>query len=283
MLNFTINDFKKFKTENKKIAMITAYDYPMGMFCESAGMDVILVGDSLGMVELGHEDTTKVTMQDMVSHTAAVRRGAPKTFVVSDMPFLSYGYDIKESVLNAGRLVREGSCNAVKLEGGREMCDTVKAIVKIGIPVVGHIGYTPQSVNMFGKNMVRGKDHETAKNMIENAKALEEAGVCALVMELVPRELAKTVTEMLEIPTIGIGSGAECDGQVLVVNDMFKLFRDFTPKHCKVYYDLGKTITGSLREYIDDVKSQRFPEPQNSFDTDMDMIVKLREEYAENN
>jgi 3-methyl-2-oxobutanoate hydroxymethyltransferase len=241
---------------------------------------VILVGDSLGMVILGYEDTTKVTMQDMARHTAAVRRGAGKTYIVADMPFLSYGCDIRESVLNAGKLMQEGSCNAVKLEGGRGMCDTVKAIVNVGIPVVGHIGYTPQSVNLFGRAMVRGRSYETAKGIVEDALLLEKAGVCCIVLELVPRGISQVITDMISIPTIGIGSGIGCDGQVLVINDIFNMYRDLTPKHSKVYHDLAGIIKDSVYRYACDVRSGGFPEEGNSFDNDQEITERLRKEYG---
>lgn len=278
MNRFLVTDFKRFKQQNKKISMITAYDYSMATFAEEAGIDVILVGDSLGMVVLGYDSTTKVTMTEMLHHSKAARRGAKNTFIIGDMPFLSYGYDIKDSVINAGRFIQEGSCNAVKIEGGYQMVDSIKAMVNVGIPVIGHLGFTPQSTNLFGSKVVRGKSYDIAKSIIIDSKALEGAGVCAIVLELVPYELAKYITEILSIPTISIGSGEYCDGQVLVINDMFELYRDFSPKHNKIYFNMGNIIRNSIKKYIDEVRTVRFPTRENTFEIDKEIIKRIKDE-----
>lgn len=282
MTDFSVSDFSRYKQNKKKIVMLTAYDYPMARFCEASGIDVILVGDSLGMVVLGYTDTTKVTMQDMLHHTKAVRRGAQKTFIAGDMPFLSYGYDIKHSVLNAGAFISEGGCNAVKLEGGRHSCPAINAITMMGIPVIGHLGYTPQSVNMIGKNMVKGKDFDTASKLIEDALALEEAGVCAIVLELVPNMLAEFISRLLHIPAIGIGSGPHCDGQVLVINDILNLYSEFHPKHTKIYRDLEIPIREALEVYAKDVRTGVFPQPENYTETNIDIMERIRAAYGSN-
>lgn len=278
MNRFLVTDFKRFKQQNKKISMITAYDYSMATFAEEAGIDVILVGDSLGMVVLGYDSTTKVTMTEMLHHSKAARRGAKNTFIIGDMPFLSYGYDIKDSVINAGRFIQEGSCNAVKIEGGYQMVDSIKAMVNVGIPVIGHLGFTPQSTNLFGSKVVRGKSYDIAKSIIIDSKALEGAGVCAIVLELVPYELAKYITEILSIPTISIGSGEYCDGQVLVINDMFELYRDLSPKHNKIYFNMGNIIRNSIKKYIDEVRTVRFPTRENTFEIDKEIIKRIKDE-----
>lgn len=281
MTGFVTSDFRKFKLDNKKIAMLTAYDYPSAGICEKEGVDVILVGDSLGMVVLGYDSTTSVTMDEMLHHTKAVRRGAANTYIVGDMPFMSYGYDISESVKNAGRFIQEGGCNAVKLEGGRMIADTVKNIVSLGIPVIGHIGYTPQSANLFGKNMVRGKTYEIANDLINDALLLEKSGASAIVLELVPYRLAKVITQILDIPTIGIGSGPGCDGQVLVSNDMFNMYNKFSPRHSKVFSDVRSVMEKGVSEYVNEIKNGSFPKNENSFAIDEEIIERIIKQYAE--
>lgn len=280
MTGFVTSDFKKYKHENKKIAMLTAYDYPTAGICEEAGVDVILVGDSLGMVVLGYDSTTSVTMDDMLHHTKAVRRGAQNSYIIGDMPFMSYGYDIKESVKNAGRFIQEGGCNAVKLEGSKIIEDTIKTIVSLGIPVIGHIGYTPQSANLFGKNMVRGKTYEIADALVNDALLLKRAGVCAIVLELVPYRLASVITGLLDIPTIGIGAGPECDGQVLVSTDMFNMYKKLSPRHSKVFSDVRSVMQKGATEYVSEIKNGSFPKIENSFTTDDEIIERIKKEYA---
>jgi len=283
MTGFTVTDFGRAKAENKKITMVTAYDFSMAKLAEEAGIDVILVGDSLGMVVLGYEDTTRVTMEDMLHHTQAVRRGAKNTFIIGDMPFLSYGADIATGTYNAGALIKEGRCNAVKLEGGISMVDTVKSIIGIGIPVIGHLGYTPQSLNLFGRHMVQGKNYDTAKRLVEDSMELERAGVSAIVLELVPAGLAAVISEALCVPTIGIGSGAGCDGQVLVINDILGMYGSFAPRHSKIYADIGTQIRDSITRYVNEVRAQVFPTDENTFGIDQNVIEKIRNEYGKSN
>jgi 3-methyl-2-oxobutanoate hydroxymethyltransferase len=276
---FTVYDFKQSKKLKNKITMLTAYDYPTAKILDETGVDSILVGDSLGMVVLGYEDTTRVTMEDMLHHIKAVVRGAKRALVVGDMPFLSYHMGKNESVRNAGRLVREGGCKAVKLEGGEEIVEDVRAIINAGIPVMGHLGYTPQSVNIFGGHKAQGKDYYTAKKILNDAIKLQEAGVFSIVLECVPFKLAGLISKKLDIPTIGIGSGNGCDGQVLVTPDILGLFKDFSPKHSKKYVDLGNEIVNAVSEYIKEVKEAAFPTERNSFTVSDEIIEKLEGEF----
>jgi len=271
----TVSNFRESKRTGRKITMLTAYDYPTAKIIDQSGIDAILVGDSLGMVVLGYEDTTRVTMEDMVHHTKAVVRGAKRAMVVADMPFLSYHMGIYESVRNAGRLVNEAGCKAIKLEGGEEVVEDIKAIIRAGIPVMGHLGYTPQSINVFGGHKAQGKTFETAKKIYRDALLLQEAGVFAIVLECVPYKLAKFITEKLEIPTIGIGSGAMCDGQVLVIHDIIGMFRDFVPRHTKRYADVGEVLENSVKSYIKDVTEGVFPTEKNSFTVEDEVIEAL--------
>ncbi len=261
----TVATILKQKSSNDRITMLTAYDYSTAKLMDDSGVDMILVGDSLGMVMLGYEDTISVTMEDMIHHTAAVSRGAKNAMVVSDMPFMSYQTSVYDAVLNAGRLMKEGRANAVKLEGGVDFAEHIKAITQASIPVVAHIGMTPQSVNMFGGFTVQGKDKDSAKKIIADAKAVEQAGACAVVLECVPKDLAAYITEILSIPTIGIGAGVYCDGQVLVYQDMLGMYSDFTPKFVKKYTNVGEQMTDAFKNYIDEVKSGTFPSDQHSF------------------
>ncbi len=272
---FTVSDFQNCKKDGRKITMLTAYDYPTAKIMDESGVDAILVGDSLGMVVLGYEDTTRVTMEDMVHHTKAVVRGTKKAMVVADLPFLSYHKGIYESVSNAGRLINEGGCKAVKLEGGEGVIEDVKAIIRAGIPVMGHLGYTPQSVNVFGGHKAQGKTIDTAKKIYRDALMLQEAGAFSIVLECVPHKVAKFISSKLSIPTIGIGSGAMCDGQVLVVHDIIGMFRDFTPKHTKRYVDVGTALESSVKSYINDVVEGIFPTEKNSFTADDEVIEAL--------
>ena len=238
----TVVTLQKQKHEHDKITMVTAYDYTTAKIMDESGVNTILVGDSLGMVMLGYEDTLSVTMEDMIHHTAAVTRGAKNAFVVADMPFMSYQTSVYDAVVNAGHLMKEGRANAVKLEGGVEFAPHIKAIAQASIPVVAHLGLTPQSVNAFGGFKVQGKDIEAAQKLIEDAKAVEEAGACMVVLECVPAKLAKKITEMLKVPTIGIGAGADCDGQVLVYQDLLAMYGDFRPKFVKVFANVGDAM-----------------------------------------
>jgi len=271
----TVSNFRESKRTGRKITMLTAYDYPTAKIIDQSGIDAILVGDSLGMVVLGYEDTTRVTMEDMVHHTKAVVRGAKRAMVVADMPFLSYHMGIYESVRNAGRLVNEAGCKAIKLEGGEEVVEDIKAIIRAGIPVMGHLGYTPQSINVFGGHKAQGKTFETAKKIYRDALLLQEAGVFAIVLECVPYKLAQFITEKLEVPTIGIGSGAMCDGQVLVIHDIIGMFRDFIPKHTKRYSDVGEVLENSVKSYIKDITEGVFPTEKNSFTVEDEVIEAL--------
>ncbi len=275
---FTVSSFKESKEAGKKITMLTAYDYPTAKIVDEAGVDCILVGDSLGMVVLGYENTVSVTMDDMVHHIKAVSRGAKRALIVGDMPFLSYHTGKYESVRNAGRLVSEGGCNVVKLEGGLEVTEDIKAIINAGIPVMGHLGYTPQSVNVFGGHKAQGKTIDTAKKLLKDALALQNAGVFSIVLECVPYKVAEFISESLEIPTIGIGSGAGCDGQVLVIHDALGIIRDFRPKHAKRYFEMADQIEYAAKAYIKEVNEKAFPTEKNSFIVDDIVIEQLRRE-----
>ncbi|HPF43451.1 MAG TPA: 3-methyl-2-oxobutanoate hydroxymethyltransferase [Syntrophomonadaceae bacterium] len=263
------------KLKNQKISMLTAYDYSLAGMVDAAGIDMILVGDSLGMVVLGYESTLPVTMEDMIHHTKAVARAAKNSMVVADMPFLSYHVSRKESVRNAGRLIQEGGAHAVKLEGGQERVDTVKAIIDAQIPVVAHIGLTPQSVNQFGGFKVQGKDLETANKLIADAKSLEAAGAFCIVLECVPALLAKRITEEVGVPTIGIGAGQYCDGQVLVINDMLGMFTGHIPKFVKKFADLQPKIIEALTAYKEEVEAGTFPSDEYAFTISDEVLEKL--------
>ncbi|MBR5272596.1 MAG: 3-methyl-2-oxobutanoate hydroxymethyltransferase [Clostridia bacterium] len=271
----TVATFKSAKENGEKLTMLTAYDYSTAKLIDEAGVDSILVGDSLGMVMLGYEDTVSVTMEDMIHHTKAVTRGAKNALVVADMPFMSYQTSVYDAVVNAGRLLKEGRAQAVKLEGGQEFCEHIAAIVKASIPVVAHIGMTPQSINAYGGFKVQGKSVEAANKIIEDAKAVEKAGAFAVVLECVPAKLAEIISKTVSIPTIGIGAGAGCDGQVLVYQDMLGMYSDFTPKFVKKYCSLGETMTAAFKGYIEDVKNGSFPEEKHTFTIADDVLSKL--------
>lgn len=275
MARITTSVLREKKRKGEKITMLTAYDYSTAMVVDEAGIDVILVGDSLGNVILGYETTLSVTMDDMVHHSKAVVRGVKNTMVVTDMPFLSYHISIPESVRNAGRLIQEGGAQAVKLEGGRERVATIKAILEAEIPVMGHIGLTPQSVHQFGGFKVQGRDLETAKKLIEDAKALEKAGVFSIVLEGVPAALAKKITGEVTVPTIGIGAGPDCDGQVLVVNDMLGLFQGHVAKFVKKFANLHPLMVEAVKSYGDEVKAGTFPAPEHCYSINEEIIDKL--------
>ena len=271
----TVLTFKKAKEEGKKISMLTAYDYSTASLIDEAGINGILVGDSLGNVMLGYEDTVSVTMEDMIHHGAAVARGAKNAMVVIDMPFMSYQTSVYDAVVNAGRLMKEGRANAVKLEGGVEVKEQIKAIVDAGIPVMAHIGLTPQSINAFGGHRVQGKTEAAAKKLLEDAKAVEEAGAFSVVIEGVPAALAKIVTERSGIPTIGIGAGKDCDGQILVYQDMLGMYSDFTPKFVKKFANVGEVMKNAFKSYIEEVDAGTFPAQENCYTIDEDVIEKL--------
>lgn len=271
----TTATFKKAKEEKQKITMLTAYDYSFAKLMDEAGINSILVGDSVGMVCLGYEDTLPVTMEDMIHHTKAVARGAKNALVVADMPFMSYQTSVYDAVVNAGRLIKEGGAQAVKLEGGFEVTEQIKAIVDASIPVVAHIGLTPQSVNAFGGFKVQGKSEAAAQELLDEARAVEKAGAFAVVMECVPAKLAAKITEELSIPTIGIGAGAGCDGQVLVYQDMLGLFSDFTPKFVKQFANVGEIVKGAFEGYIREVQEGTFPAQEHTFKIDDEVLDKL--------
>lgn len=272
---FTIQSFQDAKHNNKKITMLTGYDYSMAQILDSCGIDAILIGDSLGMVVQGKDSTVEVTIDEMLYHCKNVARGVKNAMLVGDMPFLTYHISQEEAVRNAGRFIQEAGMNAVKLEGGKTMADTVRAIVRAQIPVMGHIGLTPQSVNVFGGFKVQGKEEHAAKSLIEDALALEEAGAFAIVLEAVPEALARIISEKLRIPTVGIGAGKYCDGQILVINDLLGMYSDFTPKFAKKYVELKSTITDAVESYISDVKTQQFPEEKHTFSIDQKVLEKL--------
>lgn len=271
----TVVTFREAKQNKNKLTMLTAYDYSIAKIIDEAGVNSILVGDSLGMVCLGYEDTLSVTMEDMIHHSKAVARGAKNALIVVDMPFMSYQTSIYDAVVNAGRLVKEGGAQAVKLEGGKEFCDHIKAIVNASIPVVAHLGLTPQSVNAFGGFKVQGRDEEAARKLINDAKAVEAAGAFALVLECVPSKLAELITNEISIPTIGIGAGAGCDGQVLVYQDMLGMFSDFTPKFVKKYANLGENMKSAFTSYINEVNDGVFPGENHGFKINEHVLEKL--------
>jgi 3-methyl-2-oxobutanoate hydroxymethyltransferase len=275
MARISTASLKEKRLKNEKISMLTAYDYSTATLVDEAGIDMILVGDSLGMVFLGYENTLSVTMEDMIHHTKAVVRGTKHAMVVGDMPFMSYHVSVQEAVRNAGRFIQEGGAQAVKLEGGQERIATVKAILDAQIPVMGHIGLTPQSVNQFGGFKVQGKDLETANKLIKDAKALDEAGVFAMVLEGVPTKLAKRITEEVSVPTIGIGAGQYCDGQVLVINDMLGMFKGHIPKFVKKFANLEPVIIAALRDYKKEVEEGTFPGEEHGFTINDDILEKL--------
>lgn len=263
------------KNNGDKIAMLTAYDYSTAKLVDGSGVNMILVGDSLGMIMLGYRDTLEVTMEDMIHHSRAVSRGTENALLVTDMPFMSYQASVYDAVTNAGRLMKEGLANAVKLEGGREFAPHIRAITDASIPVMGHLGLTPQSVNVFGGFKVQGKSEAAAKKLIEDAKILEEAGAFAIVLECVPAKLAEFVSKEITIPTIGIGAGAGCDGQVLVYQDMLQMFSGFKPKFVKHFANIGAAMDEAFKKYITEVKEGSFPAPEHSFTISDDVLKKL--------
>ena len=265
MSRITVLKLREMKESGEKIAMLTAYDYPFASIVDEASIEIILVGDSLGMVVLGYDSTIPVTLEDIIRHTQAVARGTKNAMVVADMPFLTYQVSPSQALLNAGRLIQEGGAQAVKLEGGREVAQTVHTIVSAGIPVMGHIGLTPQSVHQLGGYKVQGRTEEAAKRLKEDAQILQEAGAFSIVLEAVPVDLAREITESLNIPTIGIGAGPYCDGQVLVLHDLLGVFQRFTPKFVKRYAEIGKMARKAIEEYKDEVKKGLFPTEEHSY------------------
>jgi len=265
MAKTTVNDFLKKKSEGKKIVMITAYDYPFARLADEAGMDALLVGDSLAMVVQGLETTLPVTMDEMIYHTRMVSRGAENAMVIGDMPYMSYQVSVEEAVRNAGRFIKEGGAQAIKMEGGSEVCDRIVAFTKSEIPVMAHIGLTPQAVNRMGGYKVQGKSDEARKKLLEEAKAVEDAGAFTLVLEAIPMGLAQEITESISIPTIGIGAGPHCDGQILVLHDVIGLFDRFVPKFVKRYAELKDDAVIAIKKYREEVESGQFPTEDQSF------------------
>lgn len=273
----TVLTFQQAKREHRKQTMLTAYDYSTARLIDEAGVNSILVGDSLGMVMLGYEDTLSVTMEDMIHHTRAVTRGAKNALVVADMPFMSYQTSVYDAVVNAGRLMKEGRAGAVKLEGGATVVEQIRAITRADIPVCAHIGMTPQSVNAFGGFKVQGKDASQAQKILDDARAIQDAGAYAVVLECVPHLLAKRITEELDIPTIGIGAGPDCDGQVLVYQDMLAMYGSFTPKFAKTFANIGEQMTAGFQRYIAEVEDGTFPEvPAHTFKMDESILEQLK-------
>ena len=271
----TVTTLQKQKMDGDKISMLTCYDYSMERLMDEAVINVLLIGDSLGNVVLGYEDTISVTMEDMIHHTAAVARGAKNAFVLADMPFMSYQTSVYDAVVNAGRLMKEGRANGVKLEGGAKVCPQIRAIVDAQIPVCAHIGLTPQSVNAFGGFKVQGKSEAAAKQLLEDAKAVEEAGASMLVMECVPAKLAELITKSISIPTIGIGAGSGCDGQVLVYQDMLAMYSDMKPKFVKQFASVGEIMKQAFADYIAETKAGTFPAQEHTFAISDDVLGKL--------
>ena len=271
----TILTFQQAKKEGTRLSMLTAYDYSTAKLVDAAGINSILVGDSLGNTILGYEDTLSVTMEDMIHHTAAVARGAKNALVIGDMPFMSYQASVYDAVVNAGRLMKEGRANAVKLEGGASVCEQIKAIVGASIPVCAHIGLTPQSINAFGGFKVQGKGEKQAQQLLDDARRVQEAGAFAVVLEGIPALLAQKITDTLDIPTIGIGAGAGCDGQVLVYQDMLGMFTDFKPKFVKHFANVGEIMTEAFKTFDQEVKEGVFPAPEHTYKIDEDIIGTL--------
>jgi len=275
-MRITINQIKEMKPKGEKIAMLTAYDYSTAKIVDEAGIPLILVGDSLGMVVLGYESTIPVTMEEMLHHTKAVVRGTKQAMVIGDMPFMTYHISVDDALYNAARFIQEGGAQAVKLEGGITVAEKVRRIVECGIPVMGHIGLTPQSIYQLGGFTVQGKTPEAAARLLEDARALEQAGAFAIVLETVPAQLARIITDKVSIPTIGIGAGIACDGQVQVINDLLGSFTDFVPKHAKQYAKLADIIQKAVTEYLNEVKAGSFPTEKQSYSIDESILSELK-------
>jgi len=274
-MRVTINQIKEMKQKGERITALTAYDYSTAKIIDEVGIPIILVGDTLGEVVLGYGSTIPVTMEDMLHHAKAVVRGAKKSMVIGDMPFMTYHISVEEALRNAARFIQEAGCQAVKLEGGVTVADKVKRIVECGIPVMGHIGLTAQSINQLGGHKIQGKTPEAALKLLEDARALEKAGAFAVVLETIPTPLATLITKKISIPTIGIGAGIGCDGQILVVNDMLGMFTDFVPKHAKQYARLANIMSTAITEYFNEVKSGKFPTEAQSFPMDEAVLKEL--------
>ena len=275
-MRITINQIRDMKRKGEKITMLTAYDYSTAKIVDEVGVPLILVGDSLGMVVLGYESTVPVTMEDMLHHTKAVVRGTKHTMIVGDMPFMTYHISIDDALKNATRFIQEAGAQAIKLEGGVTVAEKVKRIVECGIPVMGHIGLTPQSIHQFGGFKVQGRTPEAAVKMLKDAQALEEAGAFAVVLETVPTPLATLITQKIGIPTIGIGAGVGCDGQVQVINDILGSYTDFVPKHAKQYAKLADIMSSAITEYYNEVKAGTFPTAKQSFSMDESILAELK-------
>ena len=271
----TVTTFKDAKKQGKKLTMLTAYDYSTAKLFDEAGVDSMLVGDSLGMTMLGYDSTLPVTMEDMIHHTKAVVRGAKNALVVGDMPYMSYHLSVQQAVENAGRFIKEAGAQAVKLEGGAAFCPEIEAMTRASIPVVGHLGLTPQSINAFGGFKVQGKSEEAARKIIEDAQALEAAGAFAIVLECVPAKLAEIITAKVAVPTIGIGAGSGCDGQVLVYQDMLGMYDNFTPKFVRKFAEVGTLIKQGVQEYCAAVQDSSFPAAEHTFKIDEEVLEKL--------
>jgi 3-methyl-2-oxobutanoate hydroxymethyltransferase len=277
-MRITINEIREMKQRKEKIPMLTAYDYVTAKMVDEAGVPLILVGDSLGMVMLGYESTIPVTLDEMIHHTKAVVKGSKKALIVGDMPFMTYHGSISDALHNAARFIQEGGAQAVKLEGGEVVAEQVRRLVDCGIPVMGHIGVTPQSQHQLGGFKARGKVLEEAKKLLIDARSLEEAGAFAVVLECTPAPLSELITQKLSIPTIGIGAGPDCDGQVQVISDMLGLYTDFVPRHAKQYARLAGEIKTAVSSYISEVKSVNFPTMENGYTMDEGLIKQLRTE-----
>ncbi len=279
-MRLTIRDIRKMKTGDVPIVMLTAYDATSARICEAADVPIILVGDTLGMVVQGHDSTIPVTLDHMIYHSAIVVRTTQRPLIVGDMPFMTYNINPEQALANAARLMQEGGVSAVKLEGGEAIAPTVERIVHAGIPVMGHIGLTPQSVNQFGGFVVQGRQLESARQLLRDAEAIQAAGAFAIVLELVPKKLTEFITERLDIPTIGIGAGSHCDGQVQVFHDILGLFEEFVPRHTRRFAQLGGAMRAAVNEYREEVLAHRFPTDENSFSMGDDVIAELREEFS---
>lgn len=277
-MRVTITEIKEMKHRKEKIPMLTAYDYVTAKIVDEAGVPLILVGDSLGMVMLGYESTIPVTMAEMIHHTKAVVRGAKKALVIGDMPFMSYHVSVSDALYNAARFIQEGGAQAVKLEGGEVVAEKVRRLVDCGIPVMGHIGLTPQSIHQLGGFKVQGRAMDEAKKLLNDARVLEEAGAFAIVLECTPAPLSKLITHKLAIPTIGIGAGPDCDGQVQVISDLLGLYTEFVPKHAKQYARLAGEIKAAVSSYISEVKSRSFPTTEQSYTMDESLLKQLKAE-----
>jgi len=275
-----IYEFAEMARSGQRLVMVTAYDFPTARLCQAAGVDLILVGDSLGMAVYGEPDTLGVTLEDMVRHAAAVVRGAPDTFVVADLPFLTYQVSPEEALRNAGRLMQAARVQAVKLEGGRAVVPAVERLVRAGIPVMGHLGLTPQSVHQLGGFRLQARQVEAARALLADARALQAAGAFAVVLEMVPGEVARWVTEHLDIPTIGIGAGPGCSGQVLVLHDLLGLYVGHSPRFAKRYAELGTAVEDAVRRYAEEVRTGTFPGPDHTYAADPELLRRLREEDA---